>query len=100
MPIFIYGGYRGWLLILRIRGKLTIKVWQDGHQSSSEGNDWIDRAVPYGMDINGDNRTDLLIQYQEQNNHSWRVLINNGINGIPKMEHIDIIEASCTKRMG
>lgn len=71
------------------------RVWQDGHQSSSEGNDWIDRAVPYGMDINGDNRTDLLIQYQEQNNHSWRVLINNGINGIPKMEHIDIIEASC-----
>lgn len=72
------------------------RVWQDGHQSSSEGNDWIDRAVPYGMDINGDNRTDLLIQYQEQNNHSWRVLINNGINGIPKMEHIDIIDASCT----
>lgn len=71
------------------------RVWQDGHQSSSEGNDWIDRAVPYGIDINGDNRTDLLIQYQEQNNHSWRVLINNGINGIPKMEHIDIIEASC-----
>ena len=72
------------------------RVWQDGHQSSSEGNDWIDRAVPYGMDINGDNRTDLLIQYQEQNNHSWRVLINNGINRIPKMEHIDIIDASCT----
>jgi len=72
------------------------RVWQIGHQSSSEGNDWIDRAVPYGVDINGDNRTDLLIQYQEHNNHSWRVLINNGINGIPKMEHIDIIEASCT----
>ncbi len=72
------------------------RVWQDGHQSSSEGNDWIDRAVPYGMDINGDNRTDLLIQYQEQNNHSWRVLMNNGIDEIPKMEHIGIIDASCT----
>ena len=88
--------------VIKISDKFNIiesgewRVWQDGHQSSSEGNDWIDRAVPYGMDINGDNRTDLLIQYQEQNNHSWRVLINNGINGIPKMEHIDIIEASCT----
>ncbi|MDO4727142.1 MAG: FG-GAP-like repeat-containing protein, partial [Porphyromonadaceae bacterium] len=72
------------------------RVWQIGHLSSSEGNDWIDRAVPYSIDIDGDNRTDMLIQYQEQNNHSWRVLMNNGINNIPKMEHINIIEASMT----
>jgi len=74
------------------------RVWQEGNHLTSEGNDWIDKAVPYGIDINGDNRMDVLIQYQEEGDHSWRVLINDGINGIPKMEHIDIIEASSTNQ--
>ena len=72
------------------------RTWEIKHRRvGNEDVDWIDKAVPYGMDINGDNRTDMLIQYQEEGDHSWRVLINYGIDESPIMERIDIIEASC-----
>lgn len=72
------------------------RTWEIKHRRvGNEDVDWIDKAVPYGIDINGDNRTDMLIQYQEEGDHSWRVLINDGIDESPIMERIDIIEASC-----
>jgi len=72
------------------------RTWEIKHRRvGNEDVDWIDKAVPYGIDINGDNRTDMLIQYQEESDHSWRVLINDGIDESPIMERIDIIEASC-----
>ncbi len=72
------------------------RVWRIGNEASSIGNDWIEKAAPYAIDINSDNRTDLLIQYHEKDNHSWKILKSNGLYSSPNMESVDLIEAVMT----
>lgn len=86
--------------VIKISDKFNIiesgewRVWKFSNWSNSEFNDWINKAVPYGIDINGDNRTDMLIEYPEGNNIVWVGLINNGIHESPKMEHVEVFGAS------
>lgn len=61
--------------VIKISDKFNIiesgewRVWKFSNWSNSEFNDWINKAVPYGIDINGDNRTDMLIEYPEGNKY-------------------------------